>query len=462
MDIKTAGEISWDYDYDTNGNLKSVNNNWRSFLYFDDGQVKQEVDRGNTKGYLYYDNNWLKSLTYSAPGSPASTLEYVYTDSGELKTLTKDKQSLITFHYNDTGSLTAADRANGISTAASYEAGKDQLRSYGTYQKDKTPIYEQTFTYDRNGNVETIQSQQGTVRYTYDEKDQLTKEVLADGTEISYTYDKLGNRTSKSILKAGQTTSTTYTFNNKGSQLSAVNGQAYSYDENGNLLSDGKNSYAYDVLDQLTEVKDTSGKVIFKASYDEQGRRIQTVTAKGTTNYFYEGNRVLYETDASNRITVRYIWDEEDNPVAMDGQTYSYHLNGHGDVVRLTDSTGNVVAAYEYDAWGNILQQSGAMAEANPYRYAEYQYDSATGLYYLMSRYYNPNLGRFISTDPAFGLPDHPVTLNDYSYAINNPVTLTDDNGELPFFLVPVFIIFVKVGGKWVAKQVVKKVAKKL
>ncbi|MBB6177498.1 YD repeat-containing protein [Anoxybacillus tengchongensis] len=73
------------------------------------------------------------------------------------------------------------------------------------------------------------------------------------------------------------------------------------------------------------------------------------------------------------------------------GATYFYHYNAHGDVIALTDAQGNVVARYEYDTWGQLLSQSGEMADENPYRYAGYQYDNETGLYYLICLLQNKN-----------------------------------------------------------------------
>ena len=94
----------------------------------------------------------------------------------------------------------------------------------------------------------------------------------------------------------------------------------------------------------------------------------------------------------------------------------------------MTDQSGNVVASYTYDAWGNILASSGTMAGNNPYRYAGYRYDSETGLYYLMSRYYAPSLGRFISRD---NIDDN----NLYIYSNNNPANMTDYDGHFSLLL---------------------------
>lgn len=111
-------------------------------------------------------------------------------------------------------------------------------------------------------------------------------------------------------------------------------------------------------------------------------------------------------------------------------QTFFYILNGHRDVIGLTDSNGQIVASYTYDAWGNILSQSGPMANENPYRYAGYRYDNETSLYYLMARYYNAEDGVFLSGDPLAGDLSQPQTQNGYNYANNNPVMNYDPTGH--------------------------------
>ncbi|MFY0545664.1 RHS repeat-associated core domain-containing protein [Brevibacillus sp. H7] len=116
--------------------------------------------------------------------------------------------------------------------------------------------------------------------------------------------------------------------------------------------------------------------------------------------------------------------------MTKNGATYYYHVNGHGDVTTLTDANGNVVAEYQYDAWGNILSESGTMASANPYRYAGYRYEEVTGLYYLNARYYDASVGRFITRDTFHGFEDEPNSLNQYSYAHNNPVKYIDPSGH--------------------------------
>jgi RHS repeat-associated protein len=147
----------------------------------------------------------------------------------------------------------------------------------------------------------------------------------------------------------------------------------------------------------------------------------------------------LDRADGNSNIAAEYTWDALGRPVTMTkgGVTYYYHVNGHGDVVALTDASGNVVAQYQYDAWGNILSKTGALATANPYRYAGYYYDEETGLYYLMARYYDANMGRFITRDTFHGFENEPLSINQYVYTKNNPVIYVDINGHFAFLLVP-------------------------
>ena len=117
--------------------------------------------------------------------------------------------------------------------------------------------------------------------------------------------------------------------------------------------------------------------------------------------------------------------------MSANGKDYYYLFNHHGDIIALTDGSGEVVASYSYDAWGNILSQSGPMATENPYHYAGYRYDENTKLYYLMARYYNPDNGVFLSVDPVRGSLADPLTLNGYSYVSNNPVNFDDPTGTV-------------------------------
>ena len=112
-------------------------------------------------------------------------------------------------------------------------------------------------------------------------------------------------------------------------------------------------------------------------------------------------------------------------------KTYLYTRNLQGDIVAITDTaTETVVATYTYDSWGNVLTGTGTMAEVNPFRYRGYYYDTETGLYYLQSRYYDAEVGRFLNADGVLGANGDMHTYNLYVYCGNNPIMRADSSGR--------------------------------
>ena len=113
---------------------------------------------------------------------------------------------------------------------------------------------------------------------------------------------------------------------------------------------------------------------------------------------------------------------------------YYYLYNLQGDVIGICEAaTGNVVATYTYDAWGNILTKTnhgtGTIADVNPFRYRGYYYDSETGLYYLNSRYYDPETGRFLNADAVIAQDSVSTGNNLFAYCRNNPIVYADHMG---------------------------------
>ena len=120
-------------------------------------------------------------------------------------------------------------------------------------------------------------------------------------------------------------------------------------------------------------------------------------------------------------------------------KAYQFITNHRGDVLSIRDSEDNEVGSYTYDAYGNILAAEGALAKANPIRYAGYYYDEETNNYYLQACYYNPTNGSFLALDPHPGDEDDPLSQNGYSYANGNPVMNVDPNGGhyQPWYMAP-------------------------
>lgn len=107
-----------------------------------------------------------------------------------------------------------------------------------------------------------------------------------------------------------------------------------------------------------------------------------------------------------------------------------YVYNGHGDVIELQSSGGGIVNEYDYDIFGNPTLENEAEGKENPYRYAGYYWDKETGYYYLRTRYYDPEIARFITEDSFTGYYDDPLSLNLYTYCMNSPINYWDPDGR--------------------------------
>ena len=153
------------------------------------------------------------------------------------------------------------------------------------------------------------------------------------------------------------------------------------------------------------------------------------------TEYRYTTLSGLVTRQEWNGSAIDFIYDDSNQPLAMkyNGTLYYYILNAQGDVVRIIDGSRNVVASYSYDPWGKIISSSGALAEVNPLRYRGYYYDSETGFYYVSSRYYDPEIGRWINADNQIaGIGGEVLGYNLFAYCMNNPVNMSDPSGYWP------------------------------
>ena len=155
--------------------------------------------------------------------------------------------------------------------------------------------------------------------------------------------------------------------------------------------------------------------------------------------YIYAGGKLLRETisDGTTTKTLDFNYDNVGLPYSLiynNGTattTYYYITNLQGDVMYLVDSSGNEVSAYDYDPYGKIIfSATGSMAEVNPLRYRGYYYDTETGFYYLQSRYYDPEICRFINADGYASTGQGYLGYNTFVYCNNNPVNSTDPTGE--------------------------------
>ncbi|MEW9703000.1 RHS repeat-associated core domain-containing protein, partial [Paenibacillus sp. SI8] len=288
--------------------------------------------------------------------------------------------------------------------------------------------WDATYTYKKNGLLDMSTQKNGNKNsYTY-EGTNLTevKQKKYDGTNLNvfgYDYDNNNNQTSKS--ENGALFSFTYDKLNRIETSSQFNEQ-YTYDIRGNRqtlqsnqsLNIAAGNYEYDDRNRLTKVTMDDSKVV-SYRYNGDGLLYERTENGQTTRYYYDGANMIAEgTVAANGIAAlkaRYI--RGNGLVARvdaSGNKVYYQVNGHGDVVGVTDGAGNTLNTYSYDMWGNPIAKQETVAQ--PFRYSGEFYDNSTGLQYLRARWYDPSVGRFINEDSYEGQIDNPLSLNLYTY----------------------------------------------
>jgi RHS repeat-associated protein len=258
---------------------------------------------------------------------------------------------------------------------------------------------------------------------------QWTPQALA---AQSYSYDASGNRTD--LGAAVPATS---------NRVSDFAGYKLLYDADGNLtrrylIADTlafNQRLTWNSLGELVAVTTTRDSVSTSASYgyDAAGMRIRKTVDGVTTRFVHRGDHLLMEVDAAGEVVRHYDYlPGADNPyvvlVRVPGSGYAayfYRSEAPGHVVGLVNTSG-LVGEYRYDPWGKPTYASEPIYQ--PFRFAGREYDEESGLYYNRARYYDPELGRFVSEDPI-GLTGG---MNPYTYAANDPVNLRDPTGLCP------------------------------
>jgi len=170
----------------------------------------------------------------------------------------------------------------------------------------------------------------------------------------------------------------------------------------------------------------SNGSTTWSYTYDANGMRTSRSNGSTTYTYVYNGSQLTQMTKGSDTLYFTY-GALGPTTVTWNGTTYYYALNAQGDVIGILDGGGNGVVLYNWDnAWGYHPQPEGPMADTlgtlNPLRYRSYVYDQETELYYLQSRYYDPEISRFINADNFISTGQGLLGNNMFAYCRNNPV----------------------------------------
>lgn len=405
------------YGYDVLSRLTSATNQngTVTFGYDSRNRLTSTTDVwGQTVGYSYDANSNRTGMTLA--GSPYAT--YQYDAVNRLTTLTDSLSQSFTYSYDAVDRLSTRIAPSGVSSNFTYD-DLDRLFEL-SHTKSPATLSTNQYGYSDANNMTSWLGSSGNRRFNYDAADRVVSVLKMGGSE-SYGYDAAGNRTSSHL-----SASYSYSGFNK---LTASASATYTYDNDGRLLTKvdgaGTRTLTWDGDNRLKQVAVPGGPTV-TYKYDALGRRIERTTSAGADErYVYDGPDVLADLNSSSAVTTTYL-----NGLGVDDhlrQTstatgVSYFLTDHlGTTSALTDSSGSVVETLAYDSFGN----NGGSTRTR-YTYTGRERDPDTGLLYYRARFYDPQLGRFISEDPI-GFAGGDVNL--YGYVWQNPLLARDPSG---------------------------------
>jgi RHS repeat-associated protein len=330
--------------------------------------------------------------------------------------------------YDVDNLITQLDYGNDLQATFSYDA-RDRISTMDV-KNGTTSYLILDYTLDNNSNITQLANgwrdttstwHSETESYSYDGLDRLTSASCTSWSH-TYAYDKVGNRASKD--------SVTYTINTVNEVTSLSDGTSFTYDANGNRTQKTKGTdtwvYTYDHANRVSKAEKNSA-TLGQYVYDGDGRRIQVTENSTTTTYICSGVTVLYEETMTG--TADYIYGPKGllgkrTTVNQESNTFYCHVDHLGSNRLVTDENKNIVAAISYHPFGEPTIEEGS----EHYLFTGKEKD-ATGLYYYGARYYDAELGRFITRDPLNGISANPQSLNRYTYCLNNPLKYTDPTG---------------------------------
>ena len=398
--------------------------NSESFRYDRDGNMAESTDRNGVRVIHTY--NMFHSLTARRSEGGDICENFTYYPDGKLKTAIGGGMRYA-YGYDRDFNLT------GLTTFMDEYWDGDA----GHYRK---VLARNAYRYDKAGNCVEKATLLGKTKFVYDSLNRLAEASYPEGRREYYTYDKADNR----LTMTTDTLLETYTYDsaNRLTERSihdlAENGQTaygqpeiptadrvyqYTYDRQGNTLSDGENTYTYDSLNRLTQVNTKAGG-IQKNRYDGEGLRAELEENGRLVRFLFHNGEVVLEEPTEGAVT-RYIrgYDLISSDSAAAKTYYHYTSDNLGSITHITDEDGNICNQYEYDAFGSFAIKEETIQ--NRFCYTGEQYDPITSQYYLRARFYNPVIGRFLNEDTYYG-----DGLNLYAYCHNNPVNFVDPSGH--------------------------------
>jgi RHS repeat-associated protein len=459
--LNNATLISQSYGYDANSRLSSVAVGSRTAAYAYEtatGLLQSTAFTGGTTISRTYENGRIKTISTTAPSGDKANHLYSYNNLSRRDKVTREDNSYWSYIYNDRGEVTSGKK----------------------YWADNTLFAGLQFEYDYDniGNRKWIKqggNEQGAnlrqsiyTANTLNQYSQRTNPGAFDvvGTALPSATVTVNN---ESVYRRGDYFQKLLSVNNSAGAIyqqtdvvgarnsttvggeDAVSQQTgkvyippttenYSYDLDGNLLTDGRWQYIWDAENRLASMTALAGapsdaKRKLEFVYDYRGRRIQkkvytwnTGTSSyqllSITKFVYNGWSLIAELDANNVLRKSYIWVGGQLLFFKEAnKTYQIGTDGNENITALVDSaTGRISAEYDYEAFGNKTKIIGEAAYKNPFRFSGKYEDDETGFIYYGYRYFNPQIGRWISKDPI----EETGGINLYGFISNDPTNSID------------------------------------
>ena len=425
-----ANGVTWSYNYDLAGRLANITGS--------DG----------TRAKLSHNSkiDKLNRLTVQQNGDTISDVEYEYEDDGRPlgATIHSIDETFLEYDFDGLNRLQGtnlehyADASVLLSHSYEYLENGDggptdlveNLLIQTMVNGDDADSWQYTYDYDDNGNIISVNGDQ---LYTYDGLNRLIQEENHTlNQSVSYEYDEGGNILSKTTYDHDLETETVqvYTYGNLNwrDQLTSFDGNAITYDAMGNPLTYDGFTYAWQRGRQLAGISGNGLAANYK--YNADGLRTEKTVDNVTTKFTWVNGMLMRQSDGTD--TLDFFHDANGKALGFkhNGEdVYFYAHNLMGDVIAVIDAEGGIAAEYAYDAYGNIISAEGDIAELNPLRYRGYYYDAEIEMYYLQSRYYVPEWGRFLNADKLFIAGNALTAANMYAYCNGNPMMWVDVSG---------------------------------
>ncbi|NWD84152.1 RHS repeat protein, partial [Pseudomonas reactans] len=455
------------YIYDLNGNLQEKTE------HGDDGSqlvtryerdyagrlVRKTLPDGNHVDYAYdrqgnllsvEDGHWALAYEYDSQNRLTAehqgwgTLRYGYNACGQLQNLRLPDNNRVVFNHDKGGHLATVELNGEILTSHLFKASQEHQRQQGQlishYHYDdqqrlhahavtqqQHTLYQRHYDYDKSGNLTRLQdTRKGEHHYHYDPLNRLTRADHSQGEQEHFAHDPAGNllmqnRPGPDIVA--------------GNRLMIQGDHHYDYDAFGNLIRERRGKghqlvteYRYDCQHRLIGIKKPNGRTA-SYRYDPFGRRISKTVDGVTTEFFWQGDKLIAEHQTDRHRSYIYKPDSFRPLALLEGfgpketKAYHYQLDHLGTPQELTAADGEIVWSAHYRAYGEISRLDIGQVD-NPLRFQGQYFDQESGLHYNRHRYYNPDIGRYLTPDPvklAGGI-------NAYQY-VPNPTGWVDPLG---------------------------------